>query len=142
MTELKSMKMNQLVQLHNNLNPKKAATMKTFNSKAKAIARINELAAANEKVEKEAGIAQGPKKDAPSVGRIAGKGKIGRFICAHLTQDEKVMSHKAILDALKETYPNSRTSIGCVSWYASKLRAAGIELPRSRSASAVKVDAI
>ena len=72
--------------------------------------------------------------DLTMIDEVAGKRSvIGRAICRLLLQNKESMSHKAILDKVLEAHPGAKTTVGCVSWYASKIRSAGQHLPRSKS---------
>lgn len=136
MKDLNSMKMNELVKHYNNLGPKRPAGPKTFSSKAVAIARIRSLMdgkGSNAGVKKEKPVDDTENRAAFNVGSIAGKGKIGNMIVSYLVQTDIKLTHKDILDRVKAAHPNAKTSLGCISWYATKVRNAGVKLPRKTS---------
>lgn len=125
--------MDELVVIHNSLSPEKQATKKTFNSKMKILMKIRALnmrdTFALPEPEKPVVV---PKKALKSVdklfagtmGRPKGSGFIGLSISI-LLKKKPHDSYQEILEQFHADHPEVKTSIGCVRWYASKLKKAG-----------------
>jgi hypothetical protein len=125
MSGLEEKSMAELVEIHNSLNPKVPAKKKTFSTKAKILFRIAELKG---KIPVEPFKKRTYRKDKnknPGVmGRPKGSGFIGTTISL-LLREQPHESYQAILDKFHALHPEVKTSIGCVRWYASKLKKAG-----------------
>ncbi|GAB6141175.1 hypothetical protein JCM14076_19040 [Methylosoma difficile] len=155
--------MKELLELHNKLSPDKPATIKTFATKVKLIARIEQIKAANpisvnmdegaiflpsklteateehieqriEVVEDELAAPETPKKavkkakESKPLAEPKLKGPTIKSVAEKLILNPAGYPYKVIVEMVKAEI-ECNTTIGCVSWYANKLRKAGVKVP-------------
>ena len=51
------------------------------------------------------------------------------------------LTYEAILVSLKESFPDAKTSVGCLRWYAAKMTKVGVALPKRTRNKKVAVEA-
>jgi len=130
MSELNSLTSAQLVETHNNtlaalqaldiMMDRNPAGRKTFSTKKKAIARITKLNTLLAKAK------PAPKTTKPARGAIK---RLCEDMLLQADSNDEGMSYESIMDALRTAYPTAKTSVGCLRWYATKLREAGHIVP-------------
>jgi len=95
----------------------------TFSTKKKAIARILKLRSALKKI---LNAEKSVKTTKPARGAV-------RALCESLllAEDEDGIgsTYESMLAEVKERFPTAKTSVGCLRWYATKLREAGHIVP-------------
>jgi len=130
MSELNSLTSAQLAETHNSIladlqaldlmTDRKPAGPKTFSTKKKAIARITKLNTLLAKAKK------------PTKTKKPARGVIKQF-CEKLLlvedEDGIGMTYESIMESLHNTHPTAKTTVGCLRWYATKLREAGQIVP-------------
>ena len=123
MTNLTNFTMNTLVSMINALGGN--ATAKTFNARAKAVARLIKIAA-----EKEIDLAKTFDENGNKIVVAAPAKKISIRSVAEKLLTDGTLSYDDVLAAIKSEFPSAKTSVGCLRWYATSMRDAGIALPK------------
>ncbi len=127
--------MNTLVSMINALGGN--ATAKTFNARAKAVARLMKIAA-----EKEVNLAETFDENGNKIVAKAAVKKVSiRSVAEALlakNDGSLGLSYDDILAAVKAEFPSAKTTVGCLRWYAAHMRDAGVVLPKRPRASAAK----
>lgn len=124
--------MNTLVSMINALGGN--ATNKTFNARAKAVARLMKIAA-----EKEVNLAATFDENGNKiVTKVSKKVSIRSVAEALLAKADGAtgLSYDDILAAVKAEFPAAKTTVGCLRWYAAHMRDAGVVLPKRPRATA------
>lgn len=147
-----SFNMATLVSMVNDLGG--TATMKTFSQRSKAVERINKLVEA-QKVSltdlfDDTGAKKVIKVKAVKAAKVAKEKKISiRSVAEALLlqttgvdKDDRVvgLSYDDILTTVKTQFPDAKTTVGCLRWYAASMRDAGTVVParpRAEKAPAV-----
>jgi len=136
MTNLTNFTMATLVSMINALGG--TATNKTFNARAKAVARLMKIAAEKQidlaKTFDENGNKIVVKETAPK------KISIRSVAEALLVKADGAtgLSYDEILAAVKDQFPSAKTTVGCLRWYAAHMRDAGVVLPKRPRATTAK----
>jgi hypothetical protein len=123
--------MNVLVSMINALGGN--ATNKTFNARAKAVARLMKIAA-----EKEVNLAETFDEAGNKIEiKAAAPKKISiRLVAEALLVKAEALSYDDVLAAVKAQFPAAKTTVGCLRWYAAHMRDAGVILPKRPRATA------
>ena len=128
--------MNTLVSMINALGGN--ATTKTFNARAKAVARLIKIAA-----EKDVNLAEtfdenGNKIVAKAAAKKISIRSVAEALLTKVTDAGTGLSYDEVLAAVKAEFPAAKTTVGCLRWYAAHMRDAGTVLPKRARASTAK----
>lgn len=152
---LNGFKMNTLVSMVNELGG--VATMKTFSQRSKAVARLMKLAAEKNveldtvfdtegnkivaKVEAPVVTAKPAKKAKAEKVKAEKKVSIrsvAEALLVKTTDGDNGLSYEEILAEVKAQFPDAKTTVGCLRWYAAHMREAGVVIPKRARAVVAK----
>ncbi len=127
--------MNTLVSMINALGGN--ATNKTFNARAKAVARLMKVAA-----EKQIDLAVTFDENGNKIVKADAPKKISiRSVAEALlvkVNGDTGLTYDEVLAAVKAQFPSAKTTVGCLRWYAAHMRDAGVAVPKRARASVAK----
>lgn len=125
MTNLTNLTMNTLVSMINALGG--VATTKTFNARSKAVVRLLKIAA-----EKEINLAETFDENGNKIvkAEAAPAKKVSIRSVAEKLLTDGTKTYDDVLAAIKAEFPSAKTSVGCLRWYATAMRDAGVALPK------------
>jgi len=147
---LNTLKLNVLVSMVNELGG--SATLKTFSQRSKAVERITKLADAqkvdlNSFFEADGTKRVAPVVEAPAAEKAPKKAKtpkepkapkepkisirsVAEALLVKVAENGEGLSYEEIVATVKEQFPAAKTTVGCLRWYAVRMREAGTVLPK------------
>ena len=157
MTNITTFNMNTLVSMVNALGG--TATAKTFSQRSKAVERITKLATEKQVdlstfFDATGNVVPVPAKKAKKVkeAKPAGEKKVSirsvaealllKVVSTDTDGRATGLSYDDVLAAVKEQFPTAKTTVGCLRWYAVRMREANQTVPNRPRAVTVKSAAV